>query len=116
MIDEMREVADFVKKLGDVELYRKIVKLEGEVIDLTRSNRAFEERVNELQKAMKFSGELTFRNSFFFHKDDPNPYCPGCWDSKKMANHVIRVLLPGMGVRMQCPVCKSHYDLRGLVG
>jgi hypothetical protein len=113
ILDEMKEVADLVKKIGDIDLYRKIVKLEGEVIDLTRSNRSLEERVGELQRAMKFAGELTFKGSFYWQKDDPNPYCAGCWDQKRLAVHLTRVRLPQMGDQMQCPVCKSNYGRVG---
>jgi hypothetical protein len=43
ILDEMKEIGDLIKKAGDVELYRRINKLEGEVIDLSRDKRRAEE-------------------------------------------------------------------------
>jgi hypothetical protein len=33
VVENMKEVADLIKKIGDIELNRKIVNLEGELID-----------------------------------------------------------------------------------
>ncbi len=38
--DNAEEIADLIKKVGDIELYRKIVELEGEIVDLTRQKRS----------------------------------------------------------------------------
>jgi hypothetical protein len=39
IVGNVKEIADLAKKYNDVEFYRKIVHLEGEVIELTRQNR-----------------------------------------------------------------------------
>jgi hypothetical protein len=39
VIDDVKEVGDLIKKYNDIELNRKIVNLEGEVLDLTRDKR-----------------------------------------------------------------------------
>ena len=36
IVENIKDAADLAKKVGDIELYRKIVRLEGEVMDLTR--------------------------------------------------------------------------------
>jgi len=38
IIDNAKELADLLKAAGNTELYRKIVELEGEIIELTRQN------------------------------------------------------------------------------
>lgn len=38
-LENIKEVADLIKKAGDIELYRKIAESEGEVIELTYANR-----------------------------------------------------------------------------
>ena len=49
IINRIKDIADLIKKLNDIELYRKIVELEGDIIELTRINRDLEERVSELK-------------------------------------------------------------------
>jgi hypothetical protein len=45
VIENMKDIAELIKRAGDIELYRKMVESEGEVIDLTRENRRLGERV-----------------------------------------------------------------------
>jgi hypothetical protein len=108
VLDEMKEIGDLIKKAGDIELYRRIVKLEGEVTDLTRDKRRAEEKIEELERTLKFSKELKFKAPFYFADGDATPYCPACWESKKMAIHVA-VHEQYMHLR-QCPACKHAYD------
>jgi hypothetical protein len=107
IIDNAKEVADLVKKIGDIELYRKIVALEGEVIDLTREKRALENRVGELERAIVFTKKLTFKEPFYFAEGDATPYCPACWEIKREAVHVIRLWSEGGETKWDCPVCKN---------
>lgn len=108
LLDEMKEVADLVKKIGDIDLYRKISKLESEVLDLTREKRHAEERIEELERALKFNKELKFKPPFYFADGDPTPYCAACWESKRMAVHVARHQ-QYIHLR-QCPTCKHSYE------
>lgn len=107
VIDELKEIGDLIKKVGDIELYRRIVNLEGEIIDLTRDKRHLGEKVQELQRALEFKDRLVFRNSFYWMEGDHEPYCPGCWEAKKLAIHTSTVP-EFLGLR-QCPVCKHTY-------
>ncbi len=52
IVENLKDAADLAKKVGDLELYRKIVHLEGEVMDLTRENRHAEQKIEELQKQL----------------------------------------------------------------
>ena len=53
IIDNAKEIALLVKKLGDIDLYRKIVELEGEIIELTREKRQVEERLADIQRSQE---------------------------------------------------------------
>ena len=108
-VENIKEVADLVKKFNDIDLNRRIVTLEGEVMDLTRDKRRAEERIEELELALRFKGELKFKNGFYWAQGDDGPYCVGCWDSKKAANRVVRILVHNIGSQLQCPVCRHDY-------
>ena len=114
ILENMKEVADLVKKVGDVELYRRIVELEGEVIDLTRSNRELEERIAELGKALEFKQKLIFHDGFYWIDGEKDPFCPGCWESKHLAVHVVFSRVKDMGSSFLCPSCKTIYRHRML--
>ncbi len=108
----VKDVAEFVKKFNDIELNRRILKLEEEVIDLTRDKRRADERVEELERALNFSKQLVLKDGFYWLEGDTTGFCTACWDAKRLAVHVKRLPLPVEHHRFQCPHCKALYANR----
>lgn len=88
LLENMKELADLIKKAGDIELYRKIVESEGEVIELTRDSRCLQETVDELKKLLALHKQMVFKEPFYWQGGDKTPYCVACWEAKKTAVHV----------------------------
>jgi hypothetical protein len=115
VVENMKDVADFVKKFNDIELNRRILKLEEEVLDLSREKRRAEERIEELERALKLQKELVFKPPFYYVEGETTPYCPNCWESKRIAIHLHRARKPPpIGDVMECPSCKHDYRARGV--
>ena len=108
-VENVKEIADLIGKFHDIELNRRILKLEEEVLDLTRDKRRAEAKVEELEHALRFTKELKFKAPFYWLDGDPNPNCPGCWDSKRLAVHVTDSWDPVRYDHKECPGCKHHY-------
>ena len=108
VIENAKEIADLVKKIGDIDLYRKIVALEGEVLDLTREKRGLENKVEELERALVFRKTLTFHEPFYVVEGDATPYCAPCWEQKHEAVHVVKQWAEKGRTRWDCPICKNH--------
>jgi len=64
-IETVKEVADLIGRLHDIDLSRRILKLEEEIIELTRGKRRSDEKIEELERVLKFRGELRFREPFY---------------------------------------------------
>jgi len=109
IIEDVGNIADLIKKIGDIELYKQILTLETEVRELTRDKRRSDDKVEELERTLKLQKELGFKSPFYYLGDDPAAYCPGCWESKRLGVHLVRAITPGFGVQMVCPSCKHHY-------
>lgn len=109
VIDNMKDIADLIKKAGDLDLYRKIVESEGEVIDLTRENRRLEEKVSELEKTLALRKQMVHKPPFHFQEGDPTPFCSACWETKKLAIHVIFAHDNEYEIRWDCPTCKQMF-------
>ncbi len=108
IISNAKEIADLVKKLGNVDLYRKIVELEGEIIELTGENHALVGRVRELEQALKTKESLVFLNNVYWLEDEETkdgPYCQRCYDAD---GKLVR--LQPWGDTWACFECKQHYD------
>ena len=83
IINNAKEIADLVQKLGNIDLYRKIVELEGEIIELNRENHSLSEQVGELQRQLSVKGQLQYQGKVYWLVDGGNrdgPYCQRCYD------------------------------------
>jgi hypothetical protein len=107
VVEDIRAFGDLIRKYNDIELNRQIVSLENEVLDLSRDKRRLEDQVESLQQSLRFSGQLKFKRQFYWIEGDNTPFCPGCWESKKMAIHLADN--PQNFAQMTCPSCKHIY-------
>ncbi len=105
IISNAKEIADLIKKLGDAELYRKIIELEGEIIELTRENRSLDDRVEDLTASLKVKQKMRFKEPFYFMGEDKTPYCSKCWDVNSVAVHLF---YSGEDL-YDCPSCKNRF-------
>jgi len=95
-VEHVKEVADLIRKFNDIDLNRRILNLENEVLDLSRDKRRAEEKVEELERTLKFKGELKFKEPFYWLGEDQTPYCPACWEDARIARPISR--------RMDCRI------------
>jgi len=120
VLESAKEIADLIKKIGDIELYRKIVELEGQLIELTRQNRELEERCKGLQKQLAFSKTLTFKSPVYYAEADSIPYCPTCWEKDAKALHLEGPTRDDGDTFYRCLVCENvfftHRGLRHTLG
>jgi len=103
ILKNVKEIVDLVQKIDDVELYRKIVELEGEIVELTRQNRIYEQEIDQLKARLEVSKRMEFRKPFYFQEGDHVPFCPHCWEHEKKAFH----LTEGRKGVWQCQHCKN---------
>jgi len=87
-VENVKEIADLIKKFNDIELNRRILNLENEVLDLSREKRRADEKIEELERTLKLRKELYFFEPFYWNKGDQTPFCPSCWETKTTAVHV----------------------------
>jgi hypothetical protein len=105
-LENLKEIADLVKKLGNIELYRKIVELEGEVIELTREN-------HDLKERLRFkSGDFEFKNPFWYEKAHPDrPLCAKCFATRTVAPMSELYRGANEGVWRKCLVCSDGVQI-----
>jgi len=114
-IDHAKDLASLIKKLGNIELDRKIVDLQGEIIDLEQKNRELKEEIRELKENLKYHGSLLWKDNAYWKEGkidaEHGPYCSGCRDSNSKLSR-----LTSLGCEnFKCPVCKADYDIKSLL-
>jgi len=112
VVENMKDVAELVKKFNDIELNRRILDLENEVLDLARAKRRGEERIEELEQTLKFKGALSFREPFYWLEGDKTAFCPNCWEKEHKAIHVVHLWSESGETKYECPNCKTGYKVR----
>ena len=105
IIDNVKEIANLVKKIDDIDLYRRIIELESEIIELTRENHELKVDNHDLKEKLNLSEALVFRKPFYYKENDDTPYCPRCWEADRKAIH-LNGPIEDMGDHYHfCPVC-----------
>lgn len=106
IINDFKEVFSIVKKIGNVELIKKIADLQNEVYEVENQNRSLKDEVRQLQKEKEFRNEMKFREPFWYKENDLTPYCPRCWENDEKAIHLVSA--PDDRYK-KCPQCKSVF-------
>ncbi|HWZ80518.1 MAG TPA: hypothetical protein VNX87_28530 [Candidatus Sulfotelmatobacter sp.] len=113
IVENIKDAADLAKKIGDIELYRKIVHLEGEVMDLTREKRQAEQKIEELEEKLALNSKMNFKQPFYFQEGDDVPFCPRCFEKDKAAVHLFLEINREDLKRWDCHECESQYRIEG---
>ena len=104
-IDNVKEVARLVKDLGNMELYRQILDLQGEIMELTQANRELQAKVTELENTLTQVDQMEFRPPFYYTEGDEIPHCPRCWEVNRRAVHFPPPHRTVGGPLYNCPEC-----------
>ena len=92
IIDNIKSVASLIQKADNIELYRKILDLQYEAMELVQQNNELRNQLIELKEKLSTQDSLVFKNNKYWKKIDDNkhdgPFCSKCWDvDKKLVRH-----------------------------
>ncbi len=105
-IENIKEIADLVKKIGDMDLYRKIVELEQEVFEVSRQNLKHQTEIEKLKELLSIKQKINYVKPLYYIEGDKNPYCPKCWEVDKILVHLIESASP---THVRCPNCEKSF-------
>jgi hypothetical protein len=110
IIDNAKEIADLIKKVGDIDLYRKIVELQGELVQLSNRNFELEKKCAELQASVDRKKALRHLRSLVFEDGDAVPFCPRCAEATGKLIHLFTVKMASEEIeRWECHVCHLEF-------
>jgi hypothetical protein len=90
VIETATDLAKLVQKIGNIEVYEKVISLQSQVMELVALNMAMKEEIeplkktveslrdkSEVRKALKHRGAGYYRT---VEGRDDGPFCTVCWD------------------------------------
>lgn len=111
IVDDAKTVADLVKKLGNIDLYEKIIDLRGQIIKISRDKLTLQQKVQELEEQLQLKKKMAFKEPFYYQEGDRTPFCPRCFEKDHHPVHAIFIFSNDMNTRWDCPECKQIYLL-----
>jgi hypothetical protein len=105
VVENLKDAALFAQKVGQIELYKKILQAEDEVRDLTREKRGLEDKVEELEQKLKLRNAMRFEPPVYYQEGDKTPFCSSCFEGKEQ--RPVHLTRSADGWR--CTVCKNEF-------
>ena len=107
-LDTLKDVVLLVQKTDNIELFKQILSLQTQALEMQEENRKLHDRTKELEAALEFAKSLRFEEPFYFAADDKVPYCARCWEANRRAIHLKS---DWGGRRWECYECGKIYLL-----
>lgn len=116
IIDEAKSLAKTIQQMDNIELYKKILDIQAEAMDLIEENKNLKQVNEKLRDELKIKEKLEFENNLYWLKENDNerigPFCTRCWDKE----HILMRLHKkddGWGrIYVVCPECKTQVDIK----
>lgn len=108
IIENVKEIANLVRKLDDIDLYRRILALKQEAFELNEENRLPKERINNLKNIEDITSKMIFKSPFWYMEGDAVPYCPRCWENDTKTIHLMEIPFHGY----ECPQCNNRFVMK----
>ncbi len=107
LLDQFKTVVEVVQKADNIDLYRKVLDLQKEALDLVAENQALRQKVRELETAQKTAEGLIFDDNelAYFQKlpegQREGPFCALCRDRDRKLVRKSQQLAH----KTECPFC-----------
>ena len=112
IIENAKDAVKLVQKIDNIELYRKILDLQSEAIELIEESKLKDEKIAKLKKALKVKGKMICKDSAYYLTNDKGgiidgPFCTKCFD---VDQDCIRIVAHTTHGEVKCLKCKVIFD------
>jgi hypothetical protein len=111
ILEDFKSVVSTIQKIDNIELYRRIIDLHGEVAQLVADNVALKNKIKDLEQQLETTKSMRFEYNGYWAGDSletsDGPFCSKCWDADK--KQVRLQVTSDSKLWSRCPVCNvSH--------
>jgi len=106
IIDQGKELLDLLQKIDNLDLYRRMLDLQREVMALDQQLRDQMRENERLREAFVLKGKLKFAHDAYYLLEGDQavdgPFCTKCWDVDQCTVRIIQAA----DMRYMCPKCQ----------
>ena len=119
IIENAKEAVKLVQQIDNIELYRNILGLQAEALELVQQLREKDETIEKLKTALELKGEMICEHSAYYQLDEQGnkisgPFCTNCFDNEQATRRLVPGARPNgqaghVWAWVQCPKCKVPF-------
>jgi hypothetical protein len=118
IIENAKDAIKLVQQIDNIELYRKILDLQAEAIELTEQLKQKDEIISQLRNALELKGKFICKDSAYYVSDESGrtidgPFCTKCFDVDKIK---CRLVATDKEPIVKCPNCKVEFASNPIFG
>jgi regulator of replication initiation timing len=112
ILDDVKSVATTIQKIDNIDLYRQILNLQGEILKLVEENNDLRGQISSLKEKFAIREQLIFEKNAYWlpsergHKT--GPLCSNCWDVRR---NVVRMHFSADTGYGECPTCRVPVEI-----
>lgn len=88
-LDTAKELVALIQKVGDIELYRKTVEFQAEVVALSQKNLELQVKCSHLEAELQRRKSLRHERQLYYASGDVVPFCPTCYEKTDKYVHLF---------------------------
>jgi hypothetical protein len=108
VLENLKGLAELAQKVGQIELYKKILEAEDEVRELSREKRRLEDKVEELEGKLRLRAAMISKAPVYYQQGDATPFCAACFENNGRAVHRVWRYVD-FSEKWFCDLCKNSY-------
>jgi hypothetical protein len=110
IVENTKDLAGLIRRYSEAGLYRKIMDLEEESVQLRRKLTKAEGDLEEAGKKLTARTAMRFSGIYYWQEGDETPFCPKCWEGKdNLAVHLPAPERVFAGIVRKCHHCKTDF-------
>jgi hypothetical protein len=110
-LEDLKEIAEFVKEHGDDALYKKVIALQEKIINFNREETQLKIQLKDAKEKIAHKSKMIYKKPFYVQEDDDQPFCAVCWETDHKAIHLEGPFgeVDSTKRYYTCKVCKNWF-------
>ena len=87
-LDDIKEIADFLRKEGNENLFKKAMGIHEEIIKYNREETQLKIQLQNAKDKIDIHSKMIYKKPFYVQENDSQPFCAVCWENDHKAIHL----------------------------